>query len=129
MKKNKLKNPHRDEAIKKWGKEAVEKSESKLLSLSKTDFQKLALEQADNWKELFNMRQEIPTTPYVQRSIRDHYKITSAFWARKPDAQEYIWLAESYLQDERYTIIEGQKYKDFAEFLYAAMRHYADNNL
>lgn len=80
----------RNEAIKKWGKENVEKGEENLLKLSHTEFQQLVLEQKTNWDNLFNSRFGAPDSPEVQKLIREHYKITTTFWGRKPDNESYM---------------------------------------
>jgi hypothetical protein len=120
---------YRNQAIKKYGKEAVERGEANILKLSTNKFQELILKQKANWEELFQSRFDEPDSPAVQKLIREHHKITATFWGDKPNEESYKGLAESYLQDPRYTTMEGETHKEFAEFLAEAMRYFAEENL
>lgn len=120
---------HRNQAIKKWGKEAIEKWEANVLKLSTNKFQELILKQKTNWEELFESRFDSPTSPKVQKLIKEHHKITTVFWGRKPDRESYNGLADTFLQDSRYTTIDGENHKEFAEFLVEAIKEFCERSL
>ncbi len=120
---------YRNQAIKKFWKEAVERGEANILKLSTNKFQELILKQKTNWEELFTHRFSDPKSNEVQKLIREHHKITATFWGRKPDSESYRWLADTYLQDLRYTTIEGEVHREFAEFLIEAIGYFAKENL
>ena len=119
----------RNQAIKKWGKETVEKWEANILKLPTNKFQELILKQKTNWEDLFESRFESPTSLEVQKLIKDHYKITTVFWGRKPDKESYNWLADTYLQGDKYANIEAENNKEFTKFLVEAMKYFCEKNL
>lgn len=120
---------YRNQAIKKYGKEAVEKGEANILKLSTIQFQELIFKQKTNWDELFESRFDEPTSPAVQKLIREHHKITATFWGDKPTEESYKGLADTYLQDPRYTTMWGEAHREFAEFLAEAMTYFVEENL
>ena len=120
---------YRNQAIKKYGKEAVEKWENNILKLPTNKFQELILKQKTNWEALFENRFEEANSPFVQKLIREHHKITAIFWGDKPDKISYKGLADTYLQDSRYTTMDWEVHKEFAEFLAEAIGYFVKVNL
>jgi hypothetical protein len=87
------------------------------------------LKQKTNWEALFESRFKEPNSPFVQKLIREHHKITATFWGDKPDKISYKGLADTYLQDPRFITIDGEIHKEFAEFLVEAIGYFANNHL
>lgn len=116
----------RREAIEKYGKENVLRSEQNLKSLGKNGFEKLKVESAEIWNPLARAMHNDPYSIAVQQLIARHYRTIEQFWGRIPGAEGYRGLAQLYLDDERFTMLDGKPNREFAEFLNKAMRHYAD---
>ena len=124
---------YRQEAAQKWGADTVEKSENHLRGLGKEGFARLKAESEEIWNTLEGMVGEDPTSEGVQNQVARHYAVIRQFWgtAGSPDAQAeaYRGLGRLFVQDERYTALNGQPNPAFAEFMRRAMSHFADNHL
>ncbi|MEM6768844.1 MAG: MerR family transcriptional regulator, partial [Bacteroidota bacterium] len=98
---------YREEAIDKWGKEAIEQAEEALLTLSKEDFQGLKQELEAVTASLFKAQGEAPEGKTVQKLMVRHYAVIRAFWGTSakedPQAEAYAELGTLYVHDERYT--------------------------
>lgn len=123
----------REEAMKKYGKQAVEHSEKELMKLGKAGFNKLKHELEQLLSDLFELSHLSPESVEVQALIQYHYKIIRKFWGtserKDPQAEAYAGLGQLYLQDERYTMVAGKSQAGFASFLQKAMQHFADHDL
>ncbi|MCE3227084.1 MAG: MerR family transcriptional regulator [Bacteroidetes bacterium] len=124
---------YRKEAIEKYGKDAVERSEKSLRKLSKEDFRKLGTEQGNITKKLSELVKENPESKNVQELIAEHYRITRIFWgttdSEDKQAEAYAGLGQLYVNDERFTMIDGKPQPEFALFLSRAMKYFADKQL
>lgn len=124
---------YRDEAIEKYGSEAVERSENYLRKMSKEDFTKLGAESAEIREKLFSLRFEDPTSAKVQEQIARHYANIRMFWGTTgtadPQAEAYKGLGQLYVNDERFTIMEGKPQPEFALFMSKAMSYFSENKL
>ena len=119
----------RQEALEKWPKQ-VKQSEQALLKLNKQEFEKLKSDFGENIKRLAALRKEHYANPAVQKEIGLHYGYIQKFWSKKGDIGEaYKGLGQLYVDDNRYTEIDGKPNPDFALFLRDAMTHYVDSNL
>jgi hypothetical protein len=124
---------YRKEAVEKWGKETIEKSENHLRKMGKEGLNTLKADFERNCKQLAAMVQEDPTSPQVQEEVARHYAMIRQFWgtASSPDpqAEAYKGLGELYVNDERYTMVDGKPNPAFASFMCKAMAHFADTRL
>lgn len=124
---------YRKEAMEKYGKKEVEHSEKELIQLGKAGFDQLKAEAKDNTAKLFALRDQAPTGQAVQAEIARHYHIIRQFWGTQhsPDkqAEAYAGLGQLYVNDERFTTVDGQPQPEFAAFLNKAMAHFAKNAL
>jgi len=118
----------RKEATEKWGAASVERSEMRLLTMSREDLAGLKSAFAGNWQKLAALSDQDPASPEVQEAIRLHYGHIRQFWgtANEPDPQlkAYQCLGEMYTQDERYTFVDGKPNPAFAQFLCKAITHF-----
>ncbi|MCB0630473.1 MAG: MerR family transcriptional regulator [Saprospiraceae bacterium] len=117
---------YREEAMEKWGKKTVEQSEQHLMAMGKKDFTALKEQFTRVNAQLFELRNTAPTAPEVQAFIKRHYHCIEGFWGKKPNAAAYKGLGELYVQDERYSMVDGVPQPDFAQFLSQAMAHFAE---
>lgn len=123
----------RSKAMQKYGIRVVENSENELLKLGKEGFEILIKSQKENARRLFSLRHEDPHSDVVQLEIAGHYQIIRQFWGTSINgcdmADAYSGLGKLYLEDERFTSIEGISQPEYAHFLEQAMQHYAATKL
>lgn len=124
---------YRKEAIGAYGTEAVEVAEKSLRSLTKTDFEALKRESLEISSGLASMTGNDPTSEVVQRQIARHYEVIRKFWGTSgstdPQAEAYKGLGDLYVNDERFTQIDGQPNPIFALFMQKAMAYFAETQL
>lgn len=124
---------YREEAMEKYGKAEVEKSEKHLMQMGKADYGKLQAEAKENTATLFAMMDKAPESPEVQVEIARHYRIIRQFWgtagSADSQAKAYAGLGQLYVDDERFTMVDGEPQPEFAAFLKKAMAHYAKVHL
>lgn len=123
---------YREEAHKNWG-DAVKRSEEALRKLSKADFGALKDEMQANWKRLAALMHDDPTSEAVQTHIAHHYVIIRKFWGTDTladkQAKQYAGLGQLYIDDPRYTELDGKPNPEFAAFLSEAMNYFAETTL
>lgn len=121
------------EVADKYGKEALETSETYLKKLTKAQLEVLKTEQKEIFKNLFALSSEPPTSEKVQSEIARHYVNIRKFWGTlgtsDNQAEAYKGLGELYVADERYTKVDGVVQPQFAAFLVVAMAHFVDSQL
>jgi DNA-binding transcriptional MerR regulator len=120
---------YRNEAIEKWGKNTVEKSEMHLRNMSKEGLNTLKNRFLNIGKQLSDLQNEAPDSPTVQGLIAQHYDCICQFWGKKPTAEAYIGLGQLYTTDERYAMQDSAPQPDYAAFLSKAMKFYAEKHL
>lgn len=120
---------YREEAINKYGRKTIERSEDALLKMGKDGLEKLKSDSQAIWTQLFTMRDKDPLSSEVQEVIAQHYQIIRQFWGTSnledTQAEAYAGLGQLYVDDPRFTTIDGQPHPDFAQFLNQAMKHFA----
>ena len=121
---------YRKEASKKWNK-AVQKSENHLRKKSKADFEQLKNDFNDVWRTLSTMKEQDPTSEAVQALIAKHYAYTREFWGTTQEADNqaaaYAGLGEMYVNDSRFTKVDGVEQPDFAPFMRDAMKYFVQS--
>lgn len=124
---------YRSEASEKYGKEAVEQSETELMKLGKEGFEQLKKEAEQVSARLFAKRTMDPASDDVQELIAAHYAVTRRLWgttqSADKQAEAYAGLGQLYLSDDRFTMVNGQPQPEFADFLSKAMSHFAKTRL
>lgn len=123
-------NTYRDEAIAKWGKQAVESSENSLRKMDKAAFLKLKDDFGRISTALKKLMHLPASHPKVQREIHAHFELIKKCWGTAvPEAETlaaYKGLAQLYLNDERYTQTpEGKPDPAYAAFISEGMAWYA----
>lgn len=120
---------YRNEAIEKWGKDVVEKSELQLRKMTRDELEKLKEDFMTVNRQLAALKDSGPESPAVQELVAQHYRFIARFWGTKPDAEAYTGLGDLYVQDGRYTMKDGKPDQAFAEFLRKAMAYFAARSL
>ncbi|MEX0312666.1 MAG: MerR family transcriptional regulator [Allomuricauda sp.] len=124
---------YREEAMTKFGREIVERAEGELMKLGEKDFKLLK----ENFnlvnKDLFALHRSSPKAAVVQDLISKHYQFIRTFWgtagSKDSQAKAYAQLGELYVEDGRYTMIDGEPQPRFAQFLKEAMQYFANHRL
>ncbi len=123
---------YRIEAIEKYGEE-VHKSEQALLKLTKPQIAELKTEQVEIAQKLFALMHKNIESEQVQTQIAQHYENIRKFWGTHgsvdSQADAYAGLGQLYVDDERFTMIDGKSQHEYALFLSKAMKYFADNRL
>jgi DNA-binding transcriptional MerR regulator len=124
---------YRKEATAKYGQELVEQSENYLRQLSKEAFAKLKEESKEITGILYSMKHEDPGSEKVQAQVARHYANIRTFWgtanSADPQAEAYEGLGQLYINDERFTLVDGKPQPEFALFMSKAMSHFTHKQL
>lgn len=121
------------EQAKAWRKEAREKwpgqvahAEKQLLKMSRDDFKVLQDGFKGNIEKLLSLSDRNPASAVVQAEIRRHYDYIMCFWGEPEGnkAEAYKGLGDLYVQDERYTEVNGAPNPAFGHFLQRAMHYF-----
>ncbi len=123
----------RREATEKYGIEAVDRSENYLRRLSKAQLEQLKQDQKDINARLVALMHESPDSPIVQDQIALHYANIREFWGTAgsgdPQAEAYAGLGQLYVDDERFSKVDGKPNKAYVLFLRDAMQYFAETKL
>lgn len=123
----------RNEAIEEYGKDTIETSERYLKKCSKEQFKQLKKEQTEIFENLLALSTSDAESEAVQLEIARHYKNTRKFWGTDGTSgsqkKAYIGLGQLYIDDERFTMIDGKAQPEFAQFLSTAMTYFAKTQL
>lgn len=119
----------RNEAMEKYGADVVMRSENSLKKLTKEDIIALGKEREDINNKLFALMNRPVEDAEVQEQIRRHYVLTRKFWGTDGEAdlqkETYLGLADLYLADERFTMVNGQSNKEFTTFIAQGMKYFS----
>jgi DNA-binding transcriptional MerR regulator len=120
---------YREEAIHKYGQREVETSENGLRRLGKDGLAGLKKKTEQIRQNLFALIDNDPESALVQEQVALHYQNIRKFWGTQfsedKQADAYKGLGELYLEDERFTMIEGMPQPNFALFLSTAMSYFS----
>ena len=120
----------RNEAINKYGKDTIEESEKNLMIEGKQKFVQFTAELNSVIDDLFEIRTLKPEHEMVQEVINKHYQIIRKLWgtSNQKDTQKeaYSGLGKTYEMDERYLQRNGMAQPEFAKFVAASMKLFAD---
>lgn len=118
------KKPYEEEARKRWGDEAVDESNAKLKSKSKTELNKFESHFNEVYRNLAEIRYEEPGSEEAQKRIHEWYKLLNTLGSYPPEV--FKNLGEMYVSDERFTKNIDQFGQGLAVFMRDAMAIYAD---
>ncbi len=120
---------YREEAISRWG-DKVYFAEESLIKLKKEDFNKLNNEFQELWLALANSSNLDPLSDEVQSLISQHFKFIAVYWgveSSQINKEQYLGLAELYIEDKRFTTIDGVEYPNMGRFLKKAIECFIEN--
>ena len=124
---------YRQGAIDKYGMEAVSRSENALGKMGKEGIKALSKKQKENAQQLFKLRTKDPANDEVQKAISEHFEISLQFWGKSKNdpniADAYQGLSQLYLDDERFSRIDGKPQPEYARFLAEAMQQFTRTKL
>lgn len=121
---------YREEAIEKYG-DDVFKSEEALMKLKKEDFNKLNSDFHNLWLKLAELSNTNidPNSDEVQELILQHFKYMAVYWGVKTieiKKEQYLGLADLYIEDKRFTTINDVIYPNMGKFLKESMNSFAN---
>jgi DNA-binding transcriptional MerR regulator len=107
----------------------IDESKKRTKDWKKEDFEKVGRDYAEIHRAIrIEMEKGISTTdPIVQKKIKDHYAVVSRFWT--PKREEYIALGQNYCNYPEFRKVFDSHHPKLAEFIAAAMKVFADQNL
>ncbi|MBS4219846.1 MerR family transcriptional regulator [Bacillus sp. FJAT-49711] len=119
-------NPYEQEARERWGKEAVDKANQKVGSMSKNE--KKNLEERFNgiYQKLAAIRHTAPDSQEAQEGIKEWFEFLNLMGSYSLEA--FKGLGQMYVDDERFTKNIDQFGKGLAQFMCDAMAVFADEN-
>jgi DNA-binding transcriptional MerR regulator len=118
------KNPYEEEARKRWGDEAVDRSNAKLRALSAQEVAALQDEMYAIYRKLAALRHTAPDSEKAQAAIGEWYNLLQKFGSYSPEA--FRNLGRMYVDDERFTRNIDKFGEGLAAFMRDAMAVYAD---
>jgi DNA-binding transcriptional MerR regulator len=121
---------YRKEAMAKWGKETILETEATLRSFSKADMEALKTELNVITVRLTALMTGDPKSREVQECIAQRYQIILKITGGqiKMDKLEYFRnLGKLYVEDNRYTPVNGLPSKELALFISEATDHYVNS--
>ncbi|SDD37509.1 DNA-binding transcriptional regulator, MerR family [Paenibacillus sp. UNCCL117] len=119
-------NPYEEEARRRWGNEAVDKSNAKVAGMSKDE--QTALGEAVNeiYRKLAGLRTASPDSEQAQEAIGEWYAMLNRMGSYPPQA--FKGLGQMYVDDERFTASIDQFGEGLAVFMRDAMAVFADRH-
>jgi len=118
---------YKREAREMYDPEVVAESERRVSGMSREQWKALQAEGDDVSLGLAELTDREPCDPEVQTLIAQHYAWVKAFWT--PSAQAYTGLGQMYASHPEFRAFYDRYKTDLADFLSAAMAHYADTVL
>ncbi|QAY67611.1 MerR family transcriptional regulator [Paenibacillus protaetiae] len=115
--------PYEQEARRRWGDEAVERSKAKLGSLTKEEQSRLSEGAGEIFTRLAALRGGAPDAPEAQAAIHEWYLFISKFGVYPPEAVR--GLGQMYVDDVRFTQNIDKHGEGLAAFMRDAMAVYA----
>jgi DNA-binding transcriptional MerR regulator len=118
---------YRREARERWGPDVVQASEDRARKMSKEEWQAVGREGDEVTRELAALVGRDPGDAEVQALIARHYAWVSHFW--QPSAEAYRGLGRGYVEHDGFRAFYEGHGEGLAEFMCAAMAHYAEHTL
>ncbi|MFZ4452562.1 MerR family transcriptional regulator [Salibacterium aidingense] len=117
-------NPYEEEARKRWGDEAVDRSKANVEEMSKHQQQAMAEEMNAIYRKLAGLRHLPPSSSEAQTAIAEWYKLLNTLGNYSPEM--FKGLGQMYVDDERFTKNIDSFGEGLAFFMRDAMEIYAD---
>ncbi|WP_213423477.1 MerR family transcriptional regulator [Bhargavaea massiliensis] len=119
------KNPYEEEARKRWGDEAVDRSNQTLANMGPEGQKQIGAQMEALFRKLAAMRLQDPASDEVQQAIGEwHAFLNSMGHTYSPEA--FKGLGQLYIEDERFTKNMDKFGDGFARFMAEAMEIRAD---
>lgn len=119
-------NPYEQEARKRWGDEAVDKSNAKVGQMTKQEQEELAGSMNAIYAKLAAIRSESPESEQSQAAIKEWFNLLNRMGSYSLEA--FKGLGQMYVDDVRFTKNIDKFGEGLALFMRDAMAVYADKN-
>lgn len=118
---------YKREARERYDPALVEESERRLRTMTKAQWQAVKAEGEDVTCAIAELMDRAPDDPEVQALIGRHHGWIERFYPA--NAEVYRGLGQLYTEHEEFRAFYEKVRPGLADFMQAAMRHYADHNL
>lgn len=118
---------YRREAREQWGEARVEASEQRARKMSKQQWAAVGQQGEEATQLLASLMDEAPDSPVVQAAIAKHHAWIENFY--EAPAELYRGLGQMYTEHPEFRAFYEKYRPGMAEFMQAAMAHYADTVL
>lgn len=118
---------YREEAMNKWGKQTIEEVENVLRGFSKEEMESTREELNNTTERLTALMSTDPKSKEVQECIAKRYQVIMRLTDGKINLNKLDYfrkLGELYVEDNRYTPVNGMPSKELAAFIKEATNHY-----
>lgn len=120
------KNDYEEEARRRWGDEAVDRSNETIERLSDAEKNALGEEMNAMFRKLATLRTKHPASEEAQNAIHEWYQFLEKMMGKQLDNEEFRGIGQLYVDDERFTKNIDQFGVGLAQFMHDAMTIYAD---
>ncbi|KMM39086.1 MerR family transcriptional regulator [Guptibacillus hwajinpoensis] len=120
-------NPFEEEARKRYGDEAIDRSSKKLAKLNKDERKELSQTFDELYKKLASLRHGPSTSKEAQEAIHEWYEYLNANFGYTYTLDAFKNLGQMYVDDERFTKNIDRFGAGLAKFMKQAMAIYADS--
>ncbi len=121
-------NPYEKEARERWGDEAVDRSNAKLVSITGEERKALGDRMNEIYRNFADLRDTSPESEEAQAAIKEWYNFLNSDSGNHYSLEAFKGLGQMYVDDERFTKNIDQFGKGLARFMRDAMAVYADKN-
>ncbi|MGM8365515.1 MerR family transcriptional regulator [Virgibacillus sp. W0181] len=121
-------NPYEKEARERWGDDTIDKSNAKLVNMSKTEQTLMSDKVKEIFQKLADLRETSPSANKVQNVIKEWYDFLNSNTGHHYSLDAFKGLGEMYVDDERFTKNIDQFGNGLARFMRDAMGVYAEKN-
>lgn len=120
-------NPYEEEARRRWGDEAVDKSNAHIGSKSQKEQKELGESFNELFRELASIRNEPPASEIAQKAMDKMFRYFNNSFGVTYSLEAFAGIGRMYVEDTRFTTNIDKFGEGLSEFLAEAMTIYADN--
>ncbi|NER14681.1 MerR family DNA-binding transcriptional regulator [Leptobacterium flavescens] len=118
---------YRKEAVEKWGEDKITEVEDRIREMEKQGWEDTQKKGEEiNWLLADLMDLKIDDIR-VQKGVEMHFRHMNTFY--EVNKERYLDLGKMYTEDDRFTAFYGKYREGLADFLYAAIQVFCENDL
>ncbi|MBD1380744.1 MerR family transcriptional regulator [Metabacillus arenae] len=121
-------NPHEQEARKRWGDKAVDKSKEQIVGMTNDEQKAMGEKMNEIYRNLAAIRTSSPESHEAQAAIKVWYEFLNSNPSYHYTLEAFKGLGQMYVDDKRFTNSIDRFGEGLAKFMCMAMTAFADNN-